>query len=250
MTFVVKSALLLFLSCLLVAPSHANPALLNHAQAAFQAMTAMYMKALSQGSPKYQTDLDKYKKEAIESLLVFQKADSMKGGELLSRWNTFADELKAEYSPEYDWDVDSVVRREARSYLSDLYTYIATNSNIQESQNQALVAQVEVQAITARFFDVSSSYNGTISLSPQDAAKLEPKAASKKFKARLDALVKSSRRDAYSKRITSAKEKWEFVEDSVVNYSDQSAFFLVYATKNKIAKVLQSVSASVAVGNI
>lgn len=250
MIIFVRSALLLTLSWLLAAPSFANPALLNHAQSAFQAMSAMYMKALSQGSPRYQADLDKYKKEATESLQAFQKADPMKGNEWANRWFAFEGELKAQYSKDYDWDVDSRVRRDARSYLSDLYSYIMNEPSIQESMDQALVAQVEIQAITARFFDVSSSYNGTVSLSPQDAAKLEPKAASKRFKARLDNLVASSPRTPHSKNITSAKSKWEFVEDSVVNYSDQSAYFLVYATKNKIAKVLQSVNLSIAAGSL
>lgn len=249
MTFVARSALLLLLSCLIATHSHANSALLNHAQAAFQAMSAMYMKALSQGSPKYQTDLDKYKAQATESLQMFQQQDPLLGGEWMNRWLTFADNLKAQYSAEYDWDVDSVVRRDARSYLSDLYAHITSDKTLQESSNQALLAQVEVQAITARFFDVSSSYNGTISLSPQDASKLAPKAASKQFKARLDQLAQSSDR-AESKRILSAKEKWEFVEESVVNYGDQSAFFLVYATKNKIAKVLQSAQSGLTVSAI
>ena len=73
--------------------------------------------------------------------------------------------------------------------------------------------------------------------------------ASKQFKARLEQLAQSSDR-AESKRILSAKEKWEFVEESVVNYGDQSAFFLVYATKNKIAKVLQATQSGLAVSTI
>lgn len=249
MTVFVKGALLVWLSCILSAPSYANPALLNHAQAAFQAMSAMYMKALSHGSPKYQADLDNYKQEAAASLQAFQQQDPVSGNEWVSRWNAFAANLKAEYSEEYDWDVDAQTRRDARAYVSDLYAYITSNPDIQEGENQALLAQVEVQAITARFFDVSSSYNGTISLSPQDVAKLEPKAASKLFKARLDDLAQSPQGAQSAKKIASAKGKWEFVEDSVVNYSDESAFFLVYATKKKIAKVLQSASVSLA-GNL
>ena len=170
--FVVRSALLLVFACLFATHSHANPALLNHAQAAFQAMSAMYMKALSQGSPKYQTDLDKHKEQAVVSLQEFQQQDPLLGGQWMNRWTSFASNLKAEYSPEYDWDVDSTVRRDARSYLSDLYAYISADSALQESANQGLLAQVEIQAITARFFDVSSSYNCTISSSPQAASQL------------------------------------------------------------------------------
>ena len=87
---------------------------------------------------------------------------------------------------------------------------------------------------------MSSSCNVTISLSTQDARKLEPKSASKQYKARLEVLANASN-GAHSKHIQSAKSKWEFVEDSVVNYSDQSGYCLVYATKNKISKVWQSV---------
>lgn len=246
MTVVVKGALWVFLACLLSAPSHANPTLLNHAQAAFQAVSAMYMKALSHGSPKYQADLDRFKQEASASLQAFQEQDPVNGNEWARRWNGFVANLTVEYSPEFDWDVSAYTRRDARGYISDLYAYISNNADIQEGQDQALLAQVEVQAITARFFDVSSSYNGTISLSPQDAEKLEPKAASERFKARLDNLAQSPQGSQWAKKIASAKGKWEFVEDSVVNYSDENAFFLVYATKKKIAKVLQSTSVSLA----
>ncbi|MGR6872620.1 hypothetical protein ACU6U9_10010 [Pseudomonas sp. HK3] len=249
MTFVVRSALLLILSGLFSIHSHANSALLNHAQAAFQAMSALYMKALSEGSPKYQSDLDKYKAQAVESLRVLQQQDAILGGEWMNRWLSIADNLKAEYSPEYDWDVESATRRDARSYLSDLYALITTDPVLQESSNQSLLAQVEVQAITARFFDVSSTYNGTNSLAPYDADKLKPKVASEQFKARLDRLAQSLGQ-ASAKRVLSAKAKWEFVENSVVNYSDQSAYFLVYATKNKISKVLQNVQTSLAVSAI
>jgi hypothetical protein len=249
MTFVVKSALLLILSCLLVAPSYATPALLNHAQSAFQAMSALYMKALSEGSSKYQADLDNYKLQALESLQMLQAQDALLGGEWMSRWLTLADKLKVEYTSEYDWDVDSATRRDARSYLSDLYALIANDAVLQQNADQGLLAQVEVQAITARFFDVASTYNGTNSLAPYDADKLKPKDVSKLFKARLDRLSQSSDRPS-SKRILSAKDKWIFVENSVVNYSDQSAYFLVYATKNKIAKMLKSVNLIVADSNM
>jgi len=249
MTFVVRRALLVFLSCLLVAPSYGNPALLNHAQSAFQAMSAMYMKALSQGSAKYQADLDLFKAQALQSLSELQAQDAMLGTQWKARWLALSDNLKVEYSEEYDWDVDSVIRRDARAYLTDLYDLIAQDSVLQKTASQALLAQVEVQAITARFFDVASTYNGTNSLAPSDADRLQPKVVSASFKTRLDRLAQSSDR-TNAKRIMSAKDKWIFVENSVVNYSDQSAYFLVYATKNKIAKELESTMPILARSNI
>jgi len=240
MKFIVRSALMLFFSYLVALPTFANPALLNHVQAASQAMTAMYMKALSEGSPKYQRDLEKYKKEALESLQAYQSSGDIKAKEWLTRWNRFSVDLKVDYSEDYGWDVVASTRRDARSYLSDIYEYINTNALIQESNEQALLALVEVQVITARFFDVASSYNGTVSLSLSDVQKMEPKATSKQFKQRIMKLAESNIDKRQAKNLISAKEKWEFVEESVVNYSDESAYFLVYATKNKIAKVLQN----------
>jgi hypothetical protein len=249
MKFVVRSILLLVLSSLMATQSHANSALLNHAQAAFQAMSALYMKALSQGSAKYQGDLDRFKLQALESLSLFQVQNPQLGKEWMGRWLALTDNLKVEYSAEYDWDVDSVIRRDARSYLTDLYALIAADNEMQNHASQGLLAQVEVQAITARFFDVSSTYNGTNSLAPSDADRLQPKVVSEHFKARLDQLAKQAD-SSTSKRILGAKEKWMFVENSVVNYSDQSAYFLVYATKNKIAKELESARLTLAASNI
>lgn len=243
MTFLAKRMCYVVFLSMVMQTASANPQLLQHAQAASQAMSAMYMKALSQGSPKYQTDLDTYKQQASASLKAYQEQKGDMADHWAQRWNGFVVDLKAEYSPEYDWDVDSAVRRDARAYLSDLFQYIQNQPVYQQADYQPLLAQVEMQAITARFFDVASSYNGTVSLSPQDVEKLEPKAASKKFKQRMDDLAKAH--STRSKQIIAAKEKWEFVEDSVVNYGDQSAHFLVYATKNKIAKELQHKQVSV-----
>lgn len=249
MKFVVRSILLLVFSGLMATQSHANSALLNHAQAAFQAMSAMYMKALSEGSAKYQGDLDRFKEQALQSLVVLQAQNPQLGQEWMGRWLALTDKLNVEYSAEYDWDVDAVIRRDARSYLTDLYALIAADTQLQTHVSQGLLAQVEVQAITARFFDVSSTYNGTNSLAPSDADRLQPKVVSERFKARLDQLAKQAD-SMTSKRILAAKDKWMFVENSVVNYSDQSAYFLVYATKNKIGKELESARLILAASNI
>lgn len=249
MKFVVRSILLVVLSSSLSSLSHANSALFNHAQAAFQAMSAMYMKALSAGSAKYQGDLDRFKAQALESLSLFQQQNLQLGSEWMGRWLALTDNLKVEYSAEYDWDVDAAIRRDARSYLTDLYALIATDKTLQRHAPQSLYAQVEVQAITARFFDVSSTYNGTNSLAPSDADRLQPKVVSERFKTRLDELAKGAD-SATAKRILAAKQKWMFVENSVVNYSDQSAYFLVYATKNKITKELESAGSILAASNL
>jgi len=101
-----------------------------------------------------------------------------------------------------------------------------------------LLAAAQAETLIARFFDVTTSYNGTISLSPIDAEKVDPKTISQQFDASLTQLIKNTQDTSLKKQIESALYKWKFIEESVVNYSDASAHFLVYATKNKIHQVL------------
>ncbi len=103
-----------------------------------------------------------------------------------------------------------------------------------------MFASAQLEAISARFFDVSSCYNGTVCLSSADAASIPPKDISIQLKKRLNNIATNINNQALKKSILSAKFKWEFVEDGVVNYSDKSAHFVVYATKNKISKLLKN----------
>lgn len=232
-----------FLLCMLVIalPSFASSHLYAHAQAVAQSMSALYMKGLSEGSEKYHQEMEFYKQQATDSLVKLSAVDPEKSMALEQQWKPLAGRIKSTYSADYGWDVDSALRRDFRSYLSDLYQLTLTQSKENPSQSDLYqFASVQMESVIARFFDIASVYNGTVSLSNADIELLNPAVITETFKSALVSLAEKSENESISRNIQSAKYKWEFIEESVVNYSDQSAYFLVYATKNKIQKVLDS----------
>jgi len=217
----------------------ANEHLLKHVQAVGQTMSALYMTSLSHGSNKYKRDMEFYKQAAQESLAQYVTSQG-KGHEALQKaWNTIQSDIKLEYSETYEWDPDEALRRDFRQYQSNAYQLVSEQmADYKQAPLSVLLAAAQAETLIARFFDVTTSYNGTISLSPIDAEKVDPKTISQQFDASLTQLIKNTQDNGLKKQIESALYKWKFIEESVVNYSDASAHFLVYATKNKIHQVL------------
>ena len=227
--------------CLSSWTASANPALYQHTQAVGQAMSALYMQGLSEGNVKYERDLERYKQLASKSLASYSQSNPEKSADLLKTWDSLKDIIKTTYTEEFGWDIDASIRRDFRGYLSTLYQLsLAEIKQNNSGAGQQQFALVQMESIIARFFDISSVYNGTYSLNASDAEKINPKVISQEFKQSMDQLMSRSTDETKIRQLTSAKYKWEFIEESVINNSDQSAFFLVYATKNKIKKVLES----------
>lgn len=219
--------------------SYSNEHLLKHVQAVGQAMSALYMTSLSHGSDKYNRDLQFYKQTAEDHLKQYVASQGQGYQDLDSAWQKMKSDIKIEYSQTYEWDPDEALRRDFRHYQSNAYKLISDQiASYQTAPLNVLLASAQVETLIARFFDVTTSYNGTVSLSPIDAEKVDPKTISQQFDKAMESLASSTQDAGLKKQISSALYKWKFIEDSVVNYSDESAHFLVYATKNKIHKVL------------
>jgi len=216
----------------------ASETLLNHVKSTSQAMSAFYMQGLSEGNEKYLREFTRFKKQSEMSLKQYVRENGDQGEALLHRWQGFSSELTLVYHVDYGWEVDGRVRQDFRAYLSDVYQLVdKQKTNYSSAKDQKLLTSVQVEALAARFFDISSTYDGTESLFTSDMKKLNPQIISADVKGRLVSLANSSEA-AMKNSLSSAKSKWEFVENSVVNYKGQSAYFVVYATKNKIHQVL------------
>jgi len=230
---------LVFLLTYWAAPTQANEALLKHTTAVAQAMSALYMEALTQGNRKYEKDLklhlqvaDKYMQDLAASELPEAKAFN-------KTWLSIKDRLSVEYTEDYEWDVHTEIRREFRRYQTELYDVV--NSNSEQYQKPPMIkmlALAQVETIIARFFDISTSFTGTSTLSPIDEKKVDLPVIGKQFNQYMDNMIKAPFYQQQAKKLASAQYKWKFIEKSVVNYSNESAHFLVYATKNKIHKAL------------
>jgi len=145
------------------------------------------------------------------------------------------------YDKEYGWEVDGRVRQDFRGYLSDVYELVDNQKNNYTSEaHKKLLTVVQLEALSARFFDVSSSYNVKVAIFASDQNKLDPKTTNRAFKKNLDTLASMSDSAAAKRQLASVKSKWEFVENSVVNNEGHGAYFVVYATKNKIQQALSA----------
>jgi len=230
---------LLVISLCIFSPAHANEALLNYVKTTSQAMSAFYMQSLSEGNDKYLKEFEIFKSQSFTLLKQYARANGPQAKELLHRWQGLSDRLVLTYDKEYGWEVDGRVRQDFRGYLSDIYHLVDIQKNKYTSKtHRQLLSVVQMEAIAARFFDVSSSYNVKVSIFASDMSKLNPKIISSDFKKNLDTLANLSDSAATKRQLASVKSKWEFVENSVVGYEGHGAYFVVYATKNKIQQAL------------
>jgi len=217
---------------------NASEYLLSHVHHVGKTMSALYMKGLSQGSKKYQKDFEQHKQASEETLQQLHDIYPEIAASWLEQWQAFSDRLALNYTEDYGWDIPAHVRRDFRAYHSMVYAFMREQKKeyITANQQQAF-ASAQLEAMAARFFDISSTYNGTTSLSLSDSELLNPKQATVEFKQTLNNLMSNANNK--EKRVwQSVLQKWEFVEPNVINYSDQGAYFLVYATKNRLHQSL------------
>ena len=128
------------------------------------------------------------------------------------------------------------VRNQYRSLLSDVYRLIKDDKQGGKTlQEQLEIAALRIEIMSARFFDVSSALYGTLSISNGDQV-IDPAILAKQFKFSLGRLEKMAPQMA--KDIRTVNSKWNFIEDSVINYKDRAAFLSVYYNKSKIVNLL------------
>lgn len=214
--------------------------LFDHVTAVSQAMSALYMQGLSEGNVKYEKEMAKYKQNATEALNRYLDSNTEQANTLQKEWETLSSKIKVKYTEDYGWDVESALRMSLREYQSKIYQLSMQQTTKEDDVISYHIAKAQLEAIIARFFDISSSYDGTFSLSSSDLEKLDPKVISKEFKKRLVKLAEKSKDKKLARKLDSANNKWKFIEKSVVDYDNKSASFIVYATKNSINKVLTS----------
>lgn len=235
----IRSICLTLISICAFSPSHANEALLSHVKATSQAMSAFYMQILSEGNEKYLNEFKKFKRQSLDFIKQYASDKNPQSEALMIRWQNLSDRLVLTLDKEYGWEVDGRVRQDFRSYLSDIYQLVDKQKNNYTSKDhRQLLSVVQMEAISARFFDISSLFNVKVSIFASDKNKLDPKNISHDFKQNLATLAHMSASTKTKRQLASAKSKWEFVEKSVVNYEGNGAYFVVYATKNKIQRSL------------
>jgi len=230
--------LLLVLLFLVSYQAYASSPLTEHTLAVSQSMSAFYMFALTDGDKRYEEEYKHYFSVADQHLKTYQQQEAQFAGELKFKWDKLREFLAFEYVEDAGYIVSSQMRMQYRQYLNALYGKLSSSINSETNfQEQLILILLDVEIMSARFFDISSSVTGPMNLSSNDLI-IDPPAMAKVLAVKLQKLIKSSATKPISKNLKLVNRKWQFIEDSVINYKEQSAYLLVYYNKGQISKLI------------
>lgn len=229
---------LLLVLCVFSAQSFSSDVLGKHVLAVSQSMSAFYMYSLSEGDKRYKNEYEQYFDDAEGYLVQFKKSDALVGNELQSHWDKLRPELKYEYIDGSGFIIPVSVRNQYRAYLSKIFSqYSLTNKAEQDVSSSLENMAINVEVMSARFFDISSALYGTMSISTTDKT-INPINMAKVLNTRFDQLQASIMDEKIKRNLRLVQTKWRFIEDSVINYEGEAAYLLVYYNKSQINKIL------------
>ncbi len=230
--------LAIFVLFLLSLGAQANSVLSQHVMATSQAISAFYMYSLTEGDDKYKAEYTKYLAQAHGHFQSIKKQNSKLAAELGPLWADIQKEKDYEITARDEFNVPSFMRIQYRNYLDKIYQKVG-DAIISESnlvQQMTLVA-LDVEVMSARFFDVSNATMGMYSL-PSNILAIDPQVMAVNLKQRLSKLQSQVTDKTISKNLRTVLSKWKFIEGSVINYQQESAYLLVYYNKKKINKLM------------
>jgi hypothetical protein len=212
--------------------------LTQHAVAVSQSMSAFYMYSLSEGDTRYQEEYQRYLSDASGYLDEFAKHDSVVASELKNQWSELQPNLKFDFVDGAGYIIHMSIRNEFRAYLDNVYVKVSKLISAEtDLVNQMHLMTLDVEAMVARFFDVSSALYGSMAISASQDT-LKPDEVAKKLRVKLTRMMDMPISDKVKRKLRSVDTKWSFIEESVVNYTDKAAYLLVYYNKNQINKAL------------
>lgn len=229
---------LFLILCVFSSQSISSEALGKHVLAISQSMSAFYMYSLSEGDSRYKNEYEQYFDDAQNHLHAYKKMNAVVGNELQAHWDKLKPELKYEYIDGAGFIIPVTVRNQYRAYLSKAFTEYSLINNVEQSDSKSLeIMALNIEVMSARFFDVSSALYGTMSILNTDNA-IDPVNMAKNLNQRFEQLQLSKVSAKVKRDLRLVHTKWRFIEDSVINYKDEAAYLLVYYNKSQINKLL------------
>ena len=226
------------LSLLICSQAVAKSALIDHTIIVGQSMSSFYMYNLSEGDLRYKSDYEALLAKADSTLLNYEKEDALNASDIKQKWQALRPLLNYDQFSHDDYFVPGDIRIQYRNYLNTLYNKVinASASELDLEQRLTLMA-FNMEMITARFFDISSSLYGVQSLTSNDM-RMDPAKVSKEIKDNFIQLKELTSDRKLKKQISSIENKWNFIERTVINYEEESAYLLVYYNKRKIHQLI------------
>ncbi len=233
-----SNILSIFILLFICSQASAKSALIEHTVIVGQSMSSFYMYNLSEGDLRYKSDYEALLREANSTLISYEKEDALGASDIKQKWQALHPLLNYDLFPSKDYFVPGDIRIQYRHYLNTLYKKVieSSESELHLEQGLALMA-FNMEMITARFFDISSSLYGGQSLTSEDM-KMDPAKISKQIKESFKQLKRLASKNKLKKQISSIENKWNFIERTVINYEEESAYLLVYYNKRKIHQLI------------
>ena len=229
---------IIFMMMLLSQKALSNSLLTQHALATSQAISAFYMYSLTEGDDRYQREYSIAIEKAHLQFLALKKDDWQLALELEPLWDRIHGANNFEPTIASGYNVSSYIRFELRKYLDQLY-YMHTQTidrDINLNEQLAFIS-LDIEILAARFFDVANDTMGARSLSGGDMV-VDPVAIAKNMKIRLQKIQSSVQVASIKSKLRAVADKWEFIEECVIDYNQEPAYMLVYYNKNKINSLI------------
>ncbi len=220
---------------LLAISKESDIALLSHSHAVAKTISALQMVTSSDGDPKYIREVTSLKLQATASMHNYNNLNGGEFRKLNPIWEKIYPQLRVTSREDLGWVVNNYLRQDFNAYLVELYQVL--NSKNMKSSHPKRWAAFQLDILCARFFDVANSPQGASSISPSDEGSININLINNQLNKALTYFVKHSPPEE-GFRFKSAKIKWNFIENSVINYSLKAAPFLIYETKRKISEDL------------
>lgn len=218
----------------------------QHTLAVGQGMSAFYMFSLSEGDQRYKQQYLQHFETANDQLDALAEYDAMLAGELRPLWTDLKSKLEYDVVQGAGYVLSTRTRLEFRDYLTLLYNKVNQQvSSESQLDNELYLMAIEVEMMTARFFDISSSEYGVMGISASQRA-IDPVRMADTFNRQLKKLEKMATSSSLKRQLSRVETKWRFIEDSVVNYKDEAAFLTVFFNKKQIGKILTESTRSIA----
>ncbi len=229
---------IIFMMMLLSHTALANSLLTQHALATSQAISAFYMYSLTEGDDRYQGEYSIGMAKAHQHYLSLQKEDKQLANQLKPLWDKITGANYFEPGIASGYNASRYIRLELRQYLDQLYKKLTQTIVSETNLNEQLaLISLDVEMMSARFFDVANSTMGGGSEYRGDMV-IDPVFMAKNMKVRLQKLQSSVQIESIKKNLRAVTSKWRFIEGSVINHNKKYPYMLVYYNKNKINNLI------------
>jgi len=212
--------------------------LTEHAIKVSQAVSAFYMYSLTEGDDRYHDEYTNVLAQAHMSFLALKKQNPKQVTELESLWMGIQKEKNYKPRPEDDYNVAAFLRVDFRNYMEKVYLQVSRSiGSPRDLDEQMSLIVLDVEVMSARFFDVSSATLGMFTL-PSKVLTIDPPLLAQKMKQRLARLQANVVNAKIDKNLKLVLSKWRFIEGGVIDYQQESAYMLVYYNKNRIGSLI------------